>query len=74
MIMISDGKWAAGADDLLRNKDTWSHAIVLSKKKKKAMRKKTNRYSEEFLKSVMRKFEHFSSNNMYFTIFKNLLK
>lgn len=35
MIMISDGKWAAGADDLLRNKDTWSHTIFLSDKKKR---------------------------------------
>lgn len=56
MIMISDGKWAAGADDLLRNKDTWSHTIFLSDKKKE---KKANRYSEEFLKSVMRKFDIF---------------
>lgn len=61
MIMISDGKWAAGADDLLRNKDTWSHTIVLSEKKKKKEKgeKKANRYSEEFLKPVMRKSDIF---------------
>lgn len=56
MIMISDGKWAAGADELPRNKDTWSHAIF-SVKKEKAVRKEQIEI-QKFLKSVMRKFEH----------------
>lgn len=40
MIMISDAKEAAGTDDLLRNKDTWSHTIVLSDQKKRKSREK----------------------------------